>query len=205
MAILTHKSKNETKVLPTFSKEFKFDFAPFSISFDDSQIHQDITDQYNQDQRMFGIVQSMGENYFPLQAIPSLLSQQEWIKEYMNPYHIDKGKPIQWDMMKILDHKCWKCQHWLEHSFYNNFYQCSLNGGNNYNPRDHIFPERVIWAQLHSMNAILQKEVFLFNINRTSEQEYLIDECPCYTESQEYHDWKEQQTFLKVKGSQISL
>lgn len=185
MAILTHNSKNETKALPTFRTEFKFDFAPFSIYSDDSQ-------------RIYEIVQSMESMHPPL-------FQHEWIKEYMNPYHIDKGKPIQWDMMKILDHKCWKCQHWLEHSFYNNFYQCSLNGGNNYNPRDHIFPERVIWAQLHSMNAILQKEVFLFNINRTSEQEYLIDECPCYTESQEYHDWKAQQSFFKVQHSQISL
>lgn len=139
------------------------------------------------------------ENYSMTFQMSPFMQQMLWGESVQ----IIKIKPIQWDMLKILDHKCWKCQHWNFGS-YNN-YQCNLNHHHNWYGSNWVFPRKVTWNTIHSKDIIQKENIVLFAECQTTEQEYNIEECPCYTESQDYHDWKAQQPFFKVKSSQISL
>lgn len=134
---------------------------------------------------------------------PHSLAESVWREQYRKP------KPIQWDMLKILDHKCWKCQHWKENESHLFSWLCELQHYQEYDAwtNENKFPVLVYFSKIKK-DRIVEREGFIL-INNSMVNSYAetidLNDCPCYTESQEYHKWKEQQAFLKVKGSQISL
>jgi hypothetical protein len=164
--------------------EVAFDFAPYSLS-DDLDHHQYWITQHE------------------LGHPPSTLQQAMWIREYLQP------KYIKWNMMKVLDHKCWTCQHFTDKIITRAYggdklsFICQLSNQVEYDKDNLTFPIYVHWIHIQKDQAVESKEqYFFYNYVGTN---FLLDECPCFSESQEYHDWKEQQPILKIKDTMISL
>jgi len=124
-----------------------------------------------------------------------------------------KRSQIQWDMMQILEHKCWRCQYWIENREGEemNGWICQLQHFIGYSGKlySYKFPKHVHWMRISS-HHLCEKKVnkdyitFFHDLNTDIPITSLIDECPCFTESIEYHKWKEQHS-ISIQHSKISL
>lgn len=200
---------NETKkiiVEPTNLNGFKF--GEFCYDGDYFNWDPSVQDQRDQvatalDNLPFKYKERLDQN-LPTHS----LYEAEWRKQYLTP------KPIKWDMLKILDQNCWQCHHYQElcyiedpktHNMVALSYSCE-KASNEFDPFSTIyFPMRVTWDSVEQQDCYEIGSTRFYNPNSTTKKMYNINECPCFTESQEYHDWKQQQVFLKVNQSSISL
>jgi len=119
-------------------------------------------------------------------------------------------------LSKNLNSRCWHCNHWLASSSLSSFKcrfddQCQFNlyGSNDMMMR--IMPSivhvRFVQAQPldHHLGKMNDWDVyFLAPGNEVEEHNCEISECPAYSETQEYHDWKESHN-IQVQHSSISL
>jgi hypothetical protein len=128
--------------------------------------------------------------------VPIILSNDEtqWVNINSKP------KPIQWDMMKILEKKCWKCQHWVDWKNYmfQDGYCCTINSDVSF---VHDINTYVSWTVLKKKDVFEKDGLMYMNADSRNNpyKRYLLEDCPCYTETHEYHEWKEQHPFLLPK------
>jgi len=106
---------------------------------------------------------------------------------------------------QIFHYRCWKCIH-LEMKDYKtmpNFIECEcelcFNGFNNCMntldiANDYIYLDILDQDRISNIEIKLEGKPYIVlkrGLEQIRQKQYKVDDCPAFSESQEYHEWKE--------------
>jgi len=194
-----------------------FGYVTFITGYEYLQAVKREIDQYKYEPISFDflyecLVIGLEKEYFQKQ-IERLL--QYWIEthHWIKVSWLRTSHSIYWNMREILRHQCWRCNHWsiqgdyaatCRYSGENKFFFESKQGEIiNFMPR-HLYFQMIFCESTISGSENGKPFLVLDHSQRIQVKQYNLDECPIYSESQEYHDWKEKNS-LPVKNSLITL
>jgi len=125
------------------------------------------------------------------------------------------AKKIKWSIRDIFESRCWRCRHWIDLLPYEGYskiaYCCEYNSLVGFSSQlGKIEPEKIRRSiQLNIMLAHNIIKTIKLGSNKeefvvveydsiAAPKEFFIDECPVFSETQDFHEWKESHTF-KIK------
>lgn len=109
-------------------------------------------------------------------------------------------KKIKWAMLKVLEKKCWHCVHWREipddkRSYENYYFNCEINPSVIHTGNTQT--STVTW---NVTSKVIEKESRYY-VGEFLQEISSVDKCPCFSESQDYKDWKEEHPSSSIRVS----